>query len=169
MAAISVSAPSPLHTVGRLVGRADALLARLSPTLVGPMLRIALALPFFKSGLTKWEAPFVLSGGARFLFRDEFRLHLFGAEVPFPAPDLMAFASGSAEIGLPILLGLGLGTRFAALGLLLMTAIIQLTVPDGWETYHLPWAAMAMALVVIGPGRLSLDALIGRFAAQTSR
>ena len=38
-----------------------------------------------------------------------------------------------------------------------MTAIIQLTVPDGWLTYHLPWAAMALALAAFGAGPLSLD------------
>ena len=58
--------------------------------------------------------------------------------------------AGIAEIVLPILLVLGLGTRFAALGLLAMTAVIQLTVPDGWANFHLPWAAMALTLVVFG-------------------
>ena len=62
---------------------------------------------------------------------------------------------------LPILLVLGLGTRFAALGILAMTAIIQLTVPEGWANFHLPWAAMALALVVYGGGQLALDRLIG--------
>lgn len=152
-----------------LVTRLDGLIARMSPTLVSLGLRFALAFPFFRSGLTKWEAPFVLSGGAKFLFTEEFRLHLFGAEVPYPAPELMAYASGTAEILLPILLVLGLGTRFAALGLLAMTAIIQLTVPDGWEAYHLPWAAMAGALMIVGPGRVALDAVVPRLFAQRSR
>ena len=76
----------------------------------------------------------------------------------------MATASGIAEIVLPILLVLGLGTRFAALGILAMTAIIQLTVPDGWANFHLPWAAMALTLVVFGGGRIALDALAVRQA-----
>jgi putative oxidoreductase len=38
-----------------------------------------------------------------------------------------------------------------------MTAVIQLIVPDGWANFHLPWATMAIALIAIGPGRLSLD------------
>ena len=61
---------------------------------------------------------------------------------------------------LPVLLVLGLGTRFAALGLLAMTAVIQLTVPEGWANFHLPWAAMALALVVYGGGPLSLDRML---------
>jgi putative oxidoreductase len=70
--------------------------------------------------------------------------------------------SGIGEITLPILLVLGLATRFAAFGLLFMTLIIQLTIPDGWANFHLPWAAMALALVVHGPGKLSLDYLLSR-------
>lgn len=152
-----------------LVAGADRLLGRIPPSLVSLGLRFALAVPFFKSGLTKWDGPFTLSGGALFLFQDEFRLHLLGAEIPYPAPELMAFASGTAEIVLPILLVVGLATRFAALGILIMTAIIQLTVPDGWANFHLPWAAMALAILAIGPGRIALDAVLARRFAHPSR
>ena len=126
-------------------------------------LRLALAVPFFKSGLTKWDGFLQLSDSADALFSDEFRLHIFGGEYPFPAPHEMAFASGCMEICLPILLVLGLGTRLAALGLLGMTAIIQLTAPEGWANFHLIWAASALAILAHGPGPLSLDALLGRF------
>ena len=163
------SSPSRLATLTEAVARLDGLVARMPPSLVSIGLRFALAFPFFRSGLTKWDAPLVLSGSATFLFHEEFRLHLLGFEVPYPFPDLMAFASGSAEIVLPILLVLGLATRFAALGILVMTAVIQLTVPDGWEAYHLPWAAMAGALTIVGPGRVALDALVGRLLAHRSR
>jgi putative oxidoreductase len=132
--------------------------ARLAP-LAQLALRFALAVPFFRSGITKWEGFGQLSDSALYLFREEFRLHLFGREIAYPAPWLMAHASGFAEILLPILLVLGLGTRLAALALLLMTFIIQLTVPDGWANFHLPWAAMALALVTWGAGPLSLDRL----------
>ena len=132
---------------------------RLAP-LAQLVLRLGLAVPFFRSGLTKWDSFGHLSDTAIYLFREEFRLHLFGAEVPYPAPVFMAHASGCAEILLPIFLVLGLGTRFAALGLLAMTAIIQITVPDGWANFHLPWAAMALALVVWGAGPLSVDRLL---------
>jgi putative oxidoreductase len=124
-------------------------------------LRIALAVPFFRSGLTKWDDWFVLSDSARWLFAEEFRLHLFGAEVAYPLPGIAALLSGVFEIALPVLLVLGLGTRVAALGLLGMTAVIQLTVPDGWANFHLPWAAMALAVACFGPGRFALDAAVG--------
>lgn len=126
-------------------------------------LRIALAVPFWRSGLTKWDGFLNLSDSARYLFEQEFKLHIFGNEIPYPMPVVMAHLSGIAEVCLPVLLVLGLGTRFAAAGILGMTAIIQLTVPDGWANFHLPWAAMALALVVFGPGRVALDALLCRF------
>jgi len=71
-----------------------------------------------------------------------------------------AFLAGCAEIVLPVLLVLGLATRFAALGLLAMTIVVELTVPDGWPI-HLTWAAMAVAVMAYGPGKLSLDRLLG--------
>ena len=67
---------------------------------------------------------------------------------------------GVAEITLPILLVLGLGTRFVALGLLIMTGVIQLVAPDGWSNFHLPWAGLALGIIALGPGTLSLDRLI---------
>ena len=80
----------------------------------------------------------------------------------YPFPIAAAYGAGIAEIVLPILLVLGLLTRFAALALLVMTAVIQLTVPEGWANFHLPWAAMALTLVVLGGGKVSLDALLRR-------
>ncbi|MBS0597582.1 MAG: DoxX family protein [Proteobacteria bacterium] len=126
-------------------------------------LRVALALPFFKSGLTKWDGFLSLSPAASFLFEEEFKLHILGQVYDLPVPDVLAFASGLGEIIFPILLILGLATRFSALGLLGMTAVIQLIVPEGWANFHLPWATMAIALIAIGPGRLSLDQWIRRF------
>ncbi|MEN3149900.1 DoxX family protein [Neorhizobium sp. IRAMC:178] len=143
-----------------LVTRAEGLLASVPQSLPLLALRFALAIPFFKSGLTKWDGFLTLSQGARFLFEQEFKLHIFGSEIPYPFPLAMATAAGIGELVLPILLILGLATRFAALGLLLMTAIIQLTIPDGWANFHLPWAAMALALVVFGGGRIAIDRLV---------
>ncbi|MEP7314813.1 MAG: DoxX family membrane protein, partial [Pseudomonadota bacterium] len=85
------------------------------------LLRVALAVPFFRSGLTKWDGFLQLSDSAIYLFTEEFRLHLFGNEIAYPIPGVMAFASGLGEICLPVLLVLGLGTRFAAAGILAMT------------------------------------------------
>jgi putative oxidoreductase len=148
----------------RAVDGVARLFAGFPPSIIQLVLRFALAVPFWRSGLTKWDGFLQLSDNAVYLFTEEFRLHLFGGEFALPAPHVMAFLSSCGEITFPIMLVLGFGTRFAALGLLAMTAVIQLTIPDGWANFHLPWAAMALALVGYGPGRVSLDHLIaGRF------
>lgn len=126
------------------------------PSLVQLVLRVALAVPFWRSGILKWDGFLQINDTAVTLFTDEFMLHLPGGPYPFPLPAVMAFLSGSGEIIFPVLLVLGLATRFAALGLLLMTAIIELTLPDGWPI-HLTWAAMALGIMAWGPGRLSVD------------
>jgi putative oxidoreductase len=125
-----------------------------------PVLRIALAVPFFRSGLTKFTGIFSLSPHAVLLFEEEFKLHIFGSTYDFPAPAAAALIDAVAEIVLPIMLILGLATRLSALALLIMTAIIQLVVPEGWAYFHLPWAALALALIALGPGPLSVDYLL---------
>lgn len=153
---------TPAARLAALVERAAGLVQALArPALVQLALRLALAVPFWKSGMLKWDGFLQLNEIAVTLFTDEFMLHLPGGPYPFPAPALVAFLAGAAEIVLPVLLVLGLGTRFAALGLLAMTAVVQLTVPDGWPI-HLTWAAMALAIMAHGPGRVSLDHRVGR-------
>jgi putative oxidoreductase len=61
-----------------------------------------------------------------------------------------------------VLLVLGFATRFAALGLLFMTLIVELTVPDGWPI-HITWAAMALGIMAWGPGRVSIDYFVRSF------
>jgi putative oxidoreductase len=65
--------------------------------------------------------------------------------------------AASAEHVFPILLLLGLATRFSALALLGMTAVIQVFVyPDAYAT-HATWAACLLFLMVNGAGKFSLD------------
>ncbi|HEX9472439.1 MAG TPA: DoxX family protein [Bradyrhizobium sp.] len=136
------------------------LLARVALVVAPPVLRIALAVPFFKSGLTKWDGFLSLSPAATFLFEEEFKLHIFGQAYGFPLPTAFAYLDSIAEIVLPVLLVIGLATRFSALGLLVMTGVIQLVVPEGWANFHLPWAGLALAIIALGPGALSLDHLL---------
>lgn len=135
--------------------------AAAQPDLVQLAIRIALAVPFWRSGILKWDGFLQLNDTAVELFSQEFMLHLPGGPYPFPQPATMAFLSGCGEIIFPILLVLGLATRFAGLGLLLMTVVVELTVPDGWPI-HLTWAAMALAIMRHGSGRVSLDHLMAR-------
>jgi putative oxidoreductase len=144
-----------------LIDRAENLLTKLLPaSLASLVLRFGLAVPFFKSGLTKWDGFLRISDTPELLFSEEFKLHIFGRLIDYPYPKLMAWGSSLGEIILPVLLVFGFGTRFAALGLLIMTALIQLTIPDGWANFHLLWAAMAIAIIVIGPAKFSLDWLL---------
>jgi putative oxidoreductase len=131
-----------------------------------PVLRIALALPFFRSGLTRWDGFLSLSQGTIYLFEEQFKLHIFGHLYPFPASLACAYLVGISEIVLPTLLVLGLATRFAAGGLLIMTGVIQLTYPEGWANFHLYWAALCLAIMALGAGALSCDRLIQRFTAR---
>ena len=144
----------------RLIKRMNSIVRSIAqPSLTQLVLRLGLAVPFWRSGVLKWDGFLQLNDTAILLFSSEFQLHLPGGPYPFPAPAVTAFAAGSAEILLPILLVLGLATRAAALGLLMMTLIVQLTVPDGWPI-HITWAAMAFGVMAWGPGRMSLDHLI---------
>jgi putative oxidoreductase len=142
---------------GGLLGQIDGRIAAMAPVSLAQLaLRFGLAVPFWRSGMSKWDGFLQLNDVAILLFTSELKLHLPGGPYDFPAPTVLAFVVACAEILLPALLVLGLATRVAALGLLAMTIVIQLTVPDGWPI-HLTWAAMALAVITWGAGRLSLD------------
>ncbi|HXV29245.1 MAG TPA: DoxX family protein [Sinorhizobium sp.] len=148
------------------LGRIDGLIAALAPaTLAQLALRLGLAVPFWRSGMSKWDGFLQLNDVAVLLFTSEFKLHLPGGPYDFPAPAVMAFLVACAEVLLPTFLVLGLATRLAALGLLAMTIVIQLTVPDGWPI-HLTWAAMALGIITWGAGKLSVDWWFGSKAGK---
>ncbi|WP_159588433.1 DoxX family protein [Chelativorans xinjiangense] len=152
------------RVLSKLVERANALVRAIAfPSLTQLALRLALAVPFWRSGVNKWDGFLDLNEVAVLLFAQEFKLHLPGGPYGFPAPGVVAFLAGSAEILLPLLLVVGLATRLSALGLLVMTIVVQLTVPSGWPV-HLTWAAMALAIMAWGPGKASADHLLARFA-----
>ncbi|MBU1539955.1 MAG: DoxX family protein [Alphaproteobacteria bacterium] len=120
---------------------------------VALLMRIAVAAPFFLSGRTKVEGFLTLKDSTFYLFAEEYR-------VPLLPSDLAAYAATWAEHALPILIVLGLLTRPAAFGLLVMTAVIQLfVVPAGWPT-HLLWLAPLVYLIARGPGAWSVDRLL---------
>jgi len=145
------------HAISRFVQWANAIIEWIAqPSLTQFVLRIGLATPFWRSGINKWDGFLQLNDVAVLLFSTEFKLHLPGGPYSFPAPEATAFLVGSAEILFPILLVLGLATRLAACALLVMTLVVELTVPDGWPV-HVTWAAMALGIMAWGPGSLSVD------------
>jgi putative oxidoreductase len=146
-----------VRQVGMLTDRLIGIIRAVAqPSLVQFVMRFALSVPFWRSGINKWDGFLQLKDTTVLLFSEEFMLHLPGGPYHYPAPAVFAFISGCGEILFPILLVLGFATRFAATGLLFMTCIVELTVPDGWPI-HITWAAMALGIMAWGPGRLSLD------------
>ncbi|MEO7654337.1 MAG: DoxX family protein, partial [Sphingomicrobium sp.] len=116
-------------------------------------LRVAFAGIFWRSGRTKVEEGswITISDTTATLFSEEY------AGVPLP-PEFAAVAATTAEHLLPILLVIGLATRFSAVALLIMTLVIQFFVyPDAWWTVHSLWVAMALVLIARGGGLISVD------------
>ena len=114
------------------------------------VLRLGVALAFWRSGLTK--LPFG-NDTVIALFRDEYR-------VPLLPPEIAAYLATSLELSCPILLTLGLLTRPAAVALLAQTLVIQIFVYPGNYPDHLLWAGPLLFLLLRGPGEWSFDALV---------
>ncbi len=136
---------------------------RIPQSFISLCARIFPAAVFWISGETKVAAPgqfWQLSDSAVDLFRDEYRL-------PLIDPSIAAHASAFAEHFFPFLLIIGLASRFAALALLGMTAVIEIFVyPDAWPT-HGVWATCFLVVIARGPGVFSLDHLIARRFEKT--
>jgi putative oxidoreductase len=128
-------------------------IALIGPDLLAVAARLSMAAIFWLAGRTKVTGWLEVTENAVDLFQTEYQL-------PLIDPTIAAHLATYGEHLLPIMLVLGLGTRFAAFGMLAMTAVIQIFVyPDAWPT-HLAWAALLLVLVRHGAGRLSLDALV---------
>jgi putative oxidoreductase len=132
----------------------DKLDALISHSFLALCCRISLAAIFFLSARTKVDGFLSVNDTAYTLFAEEYK-------VPLIPPEIAAHMATYAEHLFPILLVLGLATRLSALGLLGMTAVIQIFVyPDAWPT-HLSWAALMLYLIGRGAGAVSLDKLFG--------
>jgi putative oxidoreductase len=123
--------------------------------------RFYIARVFWKSGQTKIAN---LDTAAR-LFEWEYiskwqenSKSIFGMDLSWTVPDpvIGATLATFAELGFPVLLVLGLGARFGALGLLGMTATIELFIYPG-TTEHYYWMTILLLLVAVGPGKISID------------
>lgn len=154
------SAPSGLKA--RTLGLAQAATRRLqtlSPA-VDLLIRVLVASVFFKSGLTKiasWSSTVSL-------FENEYA-------VPLLPPEVAALLGTGVELFFPVLLVLGLGSRFAAAVLFVFNIIAVISYPDLGEVGlkdHQMWGLLLLVTLLHGPGRLSLDHLIMRrfFGAQ---
>ncbi|WP_367026079.1 DoxX family protein [Methylococcus sp. ANG] len=78
------------------------------------------------------------------------------------SPEFAAPLAAFAEYLFPVLLLLGLATRFSAAALLFMTLVIQVFVyPDAYPT-HGVWATVLLYLMARGGGVLSVDHWMAR-------
>lgn len=140
--------------------------ARIPEDLIALLGRFSIAAVFWKSGQTKVEGFALdivdgsvqlgwprLADSAVYLFAEEY-------DLPLLSPGLAATLAAAGEHVLPFLVLLGFATRFAALGLLAMTAVIQLLVYPGAYPTHGVWAALLLYLMARGPGRISVDRLL---------
>ena len=115
------------------------------------MARAYVAEAFFKSGLTKlrdWDITLAL-------FQDEYK-------VPLLPPDIAAVMGTTGELALPVLLLLGLGGRFGALGLSVVNVVAVLSLAEiapAALQQHLTWGVLLAGLAVFGNGNWSLDTI----------
>jgi putative oxidoreductase len=142
----------PLLAAG-LAGPAHRIIALLDSIpywLIALIARAATCTVFLSSGtekLSDWNATLAL-------FESEYRLPLIP---PHPA----AYIAATLEISCSLLTLFGLMTRLAVFLLLGMTTVIEVFVyPTAWPT-HIQWLAFMFVLLARGPGKISLDALIG--------
>ncbi len=114
----------------------------------------------FSSGCDLWRELVAQAGSVRLsdsvvdLFRDEYAL-------PLIDPAIAARLAAISEHVFPVLLVIGLASRFAALALLGMTLVIEYVYPSSWAL-HGTWATCFLVVVARGPGVFSLDYLLGR-------
>ncbi len=138
----------PIESVVRLwMPLRKALDALQSPALLAA--RIYVAWVFFASGLTKlrdWDTTVSL-------FTDEYK-------VPLLPPAVAAFMGTAGELILPVLLVIGLATRFSALGLFVVNAVaviaLQEIAPAAFQQ-HVLWGALLVGIAVFGGGKLTVE------------
>ena len=158
-----------------IFGRFDPIERRAMPAILGfgfvmLALRFLLAQPFWASGQTRWVSfPTKIASSTTYLFENLFVLHFGFFEMPVPFPVLTAHVTAMAEIVLPVLLVIGVLTRFTGLALFGMSVVIELVFPEAFINFadpmnsHALWMAYGLLIAWFGPGVFSLDALVRRF------
>lgn len=164
----SVHEKSIRTRIGRSIRGFNECLGCIPESLIAALGRFSIAAVFWKSGQTKIEgfAMDIIDGSFQFgwphlsdsaiaLFRDEYR-------VPLLSPGFAAQFTAIAELVFPVLLLIGLATRFSAAVLLAITLAIQVFVyPDAYPT-HGAWATVLLYLMARGAGTFSADYWIAR-------
>ncbi|MDE2197047.1 MAG: DoxX family protein [Gammaproteobacteria bacterium] len=128
------------------------------------LFRLWVAVDFFRAGLVKVSDMNSTIG----LFTNVYH-------VPLLPPVLAAYLGTAIELILPWFLGLGLLGRLTAACLFIYNIIAVISYPDLWPdglwkdfwhggfTDHKVWGLMLLAIVLYGPGKLSLDHVLKRW------
>ena len=155
----AIGAPSGLARFAGLYCAASRLIDKLQPLLLLGF-RLYVAKVFWMSGLTKtrdWSVTLAL-------FTDEYH-------VPLLSPAVAAVMGTTTELSMPVLLALGLGTRFGAFVLFFFNIIAVISypaLPDIAVKDHILWGTMILVILLFGPGKISLDHLVERRLARST-
>jgi putative oxidoreductase len=147
------TATSLASRAGRVYIRAEEWIDKLQ-SLAALAIRVYLANVFLSSALTKlrdWNITIAL-------FENEYH-------VPVLSPAAAALLGTAVELVLPLLMLVGLGTRFAALALFAFNIVAVVSYPDlsdGGLKDHVLWGTLMLVLAVYGPGKLAVDRLVSR-------
>ena len=143
-----------------LAAKADGLLEKLSsPVLL--LFRLYVAQIFFNSGLIKLSN----FDSTVALFENEY-------QVPVLSPMLAAVAGTGAELALPVLLALGIGSRFTGVAFFVFNLVAVLSYPDISDAGikdHMLWGAILAVIATVGPGKIAVDTLLARLFKPTPR
>ena len=142
--------------------RTNQIMAMVPTWFVSLLTRFAVASLFWRSVQTKISGWELFEQSWKFWNVSESTFLLFENEytVPLLPVKLAAYLATFGEFFLSIAIVLGLLTRLSAVGLLIMTAVIQFFVyPDAWNM-HILWAALLFYLIKYGGGTISIDYLL---------
>ena len=148
----TAATPAPTSSIARLYATFASLLDKSQP-LFALAMRLYVAKVFIVSGwlkFSRWDSTLAL-------FQNEYH-------VPVLSPHVAAITGTMAELGLPILLILGIGTRAAALALFVFNIIAVISYPglsDAGLKDHYLWGALMLVIAFYGPGKLSVDQWLG--------
>lgn len=138
-----------MQTIDTAIDPLRSLADKIGAPIFDVLVRSYVAWIFLKSGMGRLDS--AMNGS----WSDQ--VFLFTEEHPVPGVpgDIAAILSTGAELILPVLLITGLFGRFAAAGLLVMTAIIEFTYTHSND--HILWAFLLGMVFVRGPGLFSAD------------
>lgn len=150
-----------IHASWKLTERQ--LLDRIAP-LADLAARLYISKVFFASGWNKiqdWDSTL-------YLFREEYH-------VPLLSPDVAAVMGTGGELGLSVLLAIGLWTRLSACGLLVLNIVAVLSYYEALKDSpaalqdHLEWGLLLSLLIASKVRQLTVDhLLIGRYLPSPS-